>query len=405
MWLCVAYAGAIDTSTRIFDTRFRTLKVMNADDFMSVPLLRLNTNDALSISFDEIADEVRYLRYRLIHCNADWQPSQLLESEYLPGFNECRIEDYGFSSNTFIHYVNYRITIPDEVMQPLVSGNYLLQVYEEYDDENVLLQVRFRVSENVASVTGEATSKTDRGLNGEWQQASFKVDISNLGIRDPFADLIVTVEQNNDATNIHTLRHPQRVDGTDVVYEHLPELIFPSGNEYRRFETVQVVYPGLHTDSLRFVGPSYQAWLTTDQPRRNAAYQYDVTQRGRYLIREFNATDSDLGADYVVTHFTLQMPPLSRGEVYLDGEFTHHLRTPYYRMNYDTELEAYTAALPLKQGSYNYRYVVQNEGQSSSATIDGNFPETVNEYNVYVYYREPGSRADRLLGTTTFITQ
>lgn len=398
---------ALDTSTKIIDPNFRTLKVANANDFYALPIIRMNSEDAITISFDEIADEVRYLRYRLIHCNADWQPSQLVESEYLPGFNESEIEDYGFSSNTFIHYVNYRITIPNQDMTPLVSGNYLVQVYEEFSDESPLLQARFCVSENVASISGMASAKTDRGLNGEWQQLEFTIDFNNLDIANPFSDFIVAVSQNADSNSQRTLTHPQRVQATKAYYQHLPELIFPAGNEYRRFETTQVVYPGLHTDSLRFVDRSYHAWLTPDSPKANTSYEYDVTQRGRFLVREFNSTDSDLGADYIVVHFTLQTTPLQDCDLYVDGEFTNHLLTPYYQLAYDSDLQAYTTAIPLKQGSYNYRYVAvpKSNRKYADTQIDGNKFETVNEYDVKAYYREPGSRADRLLGTSLIISQ
>ena len=98
------------------------------------------SSDRIIISFDEIGDDYSRLRYRLIHCNADWQPSRLLESEYLKGFNEAEIEDFAFSSNTYVHYVNYRIAIPSDDMQPIVSGNYLLQVFEADDPDDIILQ-------------------------------------------------------------------------------------------------------------------------------------------------------------------------------------------------------------------------------------------------------------------------
>ena len=123
-----AIAFGENTEQTIFNPNFRTLTVTANGDLMAPPLMRLGTDDIIDISFDEISEDYRYLRYRLIHCNADWQPSRLLESEYLPRFNEGEISDYAFSSNTFVHFVNYHLALPQEGMEPLVSGNYLLQV-------------------------------------------------------------------------------------------------------------------------------------------------------------------------------------------------------------------------------------------------------------------------------------
>ena len=139
----ISHAQKIDTATQIFDTSFATLKVQKANNFYAPPIINLNNGEQIIISFDELADDVRYMQYHLIHCNSDWQPSQLVDSEFIDGFNIANIEDYAFSSNTFIHYVNYRIVIPNEDIQPTISGNYLLQVFPENEPENIILQARF----------------------------------------------------------------------------------------------------------------------------------------------------------------------------------------------------------------------------------------------------------------------
>ena len=116
------YAQKMNTDTQIFHPDFRTLKVQVENDFMSPPIIHLNGNDRITIMFDELSDDVRYMQYRLVHCNADWQPSMLLDSEFVDGFNIANVDDYAFSSNTFIHYVNYLITIPNDNIAPLISA-------------------------------------------------------------------------------------------------------------------------------------------------------------------------------------------------------------------------------------------------------------------------------------------
>lgn len=193
--LSAAGAG-IDTSTRIFDPHFRTLKLQMLDNFMSPPVIRMGTEDVLIVNFDEIGEDNSFLEYRLIHCNADWQPSRLVESEYIDGFNSQRIEDYAFSNATFVHYTNYRIEIPNPDMRIKHSGNYLLQVYNPDDPDTVILQARFRISENFSAVTGALTSRTDRGYNSEWQQLALSVSGEGLDTFNPYQDLWVEVEQN-----------------------------------------------------------------------------------------------------------------------------------------------------------------------------------------------------------------
>jgi hypothetical protein len=59
----------------------------------------------------------------------------------------------------------------------------------------------------------------------------------------------------------------------------------------------------------------------------------------------------------------------------------------------------YEAKLLMKQGFYNYKYVlVDKENTLHEGAISGNFDETENNYKVLVYYRDLGARYDKLIG-------
>ena len=389
----------VDTTTGIFDRRFRTLKTEVEDNFMSPPVIRLGTNDRILVKFDEIGEDNSYLEYRLIHCDADWQPSRLIESEYLEGFNSVRIEDYAYSTATFVHYVNYLIAFPNEDLQIKHSGNYLLQVYDPERPEETLLQTRFQVTENRARIEGNVTSRTDMGHNTYWQQLAFEIDCQGIGEFNPYQDIIVYVTQNNREATKRRIMTPLRVSGDKIIYEHLNDLVFGASNEYRRFESVSNSFPGMRVDSLRYMGSNYHVWIKVDEPRQSASYSYDQTQHGRFLVREYNSTDSDIGADYITVHFLLECPELPSYDIYLDGEFTHDRMDKENQLTYDHRVGGYVAEVPLKQGAYNYQYVTRSRqtGEISTSTIEGDKYETLNEYGIAVYFRPPGARADRLI--------
>lgn len=410
-----------DTATRIFAPSFRTLKISNPDNFMAPPVIRMNSSDRLVITFDEIAEDNRYLQYRLIHCNYDWQPSRLVESEYVDGFNIADISDFAFSENTFVHFVNYRIEIPEPGMQPLVSGNYLLQVFDSEQTDETLLQVRFMVSEDSAIIKGYASGRTDMGHNAEWQQLDVAVTLPELRGANPYQDIILTMVQNGSDLSYRSLTRPQRVEGSTLIYQHFPELVFPAGNEYRRFESVSNGFAGLNVDSLHYGGSNYHVWLKKDMPRALRSYEYDSTQHGRFVVREYNATDSDLGADYITVNFMLDLPEQRGMDIYVDGEMTHNRFDTSNRMIYDPASRCYRLAMPLKQGAYNYRYLAfphnynpqsisgrpyNSNGQlNPTSIVEGNKYETSNEYWTGVYFRPHGARADRLIGFTTLYKQ
>lgn len=403
--LGVCALGA-ETSQGILNPNFRTLIVEKEGDFYSPPVIQLNSGERIVVSFDEITDDWSRLQVRLVHCNADWQPSRLIESEYIDGFNFADIEDYAFSGNTFTNYVNYRFTIPSENLRILASGNYVAEVFPQDDPDDVILRARFQVSEDRAIVGGRVTPRTDRGYNSLWQQVDISLNTNDRNI-NPYQDILVSVTQNRRPDTEVFVSHPLRAESGNVIYEHNWDLIFPASNEYRRFETVREDYPGMGVEQVGFAGRSYQAWLVTDDVRAEHEYTFDSTQQGRFKIDSYSATDPDLGADYVDVHFTLDAPRVMNGDIYVNGDFTSNVYDERFRMVFDPETGLYTLSLPLKQGSYNYQYVALKEGdkRATSSLIEGDKYETRNEYTVSVYYRTPTSRADRLVGRAVLYSE
>lgn len=216
--------------------RLRTLKVSKEDDFMAAPTIRLGSDERISINFDEWAEDYSDLQYRLVHCDSDWKPSRLLESEYLNGFNIADLDDYAYSSNTFVHYVNYQLFIPNDDINPLVSGNYLLEIFERDNPDDIIGTARFSVSEQVAEVRGGSSPRTDRGFKTEWQQLELEVVPADVRINDAYNDLTILIWQNGDPASEHKISSPSRIEGSKIIYSHMPELIYRAGNEFRRFE-------------------------------------------------------------------------------------------------------------------------------------------------------------------------
>lgn len=391
--------SAADTATGIFSGAFKSLQTYPAGNKMSPPVITLDGNDRIVVEFDEMAEDSRYLRYRLIHCNADWTPSQLVESEYLDGFNIADIYDYVLSESTLAHYVHYALSLPNDEIAPTVSGNYLLQVFDQDEPDDVLLQTRFMVSENTAALSSSLTSRTDVDYNRAHQQLSVSADLEGAKVDDPFNDLTLQIVQNGRNDNRVSIKKPLRIGVKTAVWEHLPELIFAAGNEYRRIEMASVHFPARGIDHYEYIEPYYHCILTADAPRPYARYEYDEDQDGRFFPFEINADDPAINADYVVTHFTLEMPELADGHVWLDGDFVQRRFDPDSRMVYSPSRGAYVKTLLLKQGLYNYQYLTDSpRAESATAMIEGDRYETVNEYLVLLYHRPPMARADRLIG-------
>lgn len=406
--LVAVAAPPVDTMTGIFNERIKTVQVFGpGGDMFAPPVVVLGTGDALDIEFDHLSDDRAYMRYRVLRCDANWQPSTLAESEYLDGFNESLIENYDFSRATTVHYVHYGFQFPNADINPRLSGNYLIQVYPEDNPDDVWFQTRVMVSEQSAPVSASVTSRTDVDYNDAHQQLSVAVDTERAGVSDPFNDLTVVISQNGRADNEAALRQPLRMSGRTAIYEHSRPLIFEAGNEYRRMEVSNVNYPGMHVDGISYFDPYYHFNLTTDYPRNEDSYLFDSTQNGRFVVREFNSDESQLEADYVVVHFALECPEMPGAMVFLDGDFTSRRFDAEAQMQYNAANGRYERAMLLKQGHYNYQYLTVPPGarRGYTAQIEGDKYQTVNEYIIKVYTRGTLDRTDRLIGVTRILTQ
>lgn len=395
-------AAVPSTDQGAVDERVRTLQVYNslAPLVTGTPVITPGAPGSVVVEFDMLEDDRRFLRYELIHCNADWQPSVLTPVEYLDGFNEGYIEDYAFSDATTVPYVHYRLELPQGRMQPLVSGNYLVRIYDEADPEDTLLRARYMQAEKSAPIAVNVHSRADFDTRNENQQLELAVDIDGLGHSvNPFQDLKVVITQNGRTDNEAVLTVPSRVVGGNVIYEHRPELVFPGGNEYRRFEIISTQWPGMRVENIEWHAPYYNYYIETDQGRSGKDYLYDQTLGGGFLVREFNTDNPATAADYGVVHLALEHPELIGMDVFVDSDALGREFSPATRMVYNRATGCYEKAVLLKQGAYSYQYLAVPSGKDTGLTsvLEGNHNATVNLYSISVYLRQPGQRYDRLL--------
>ena len=400
--VAMAPSFADDTQIHIFDSNVKSLKIAPLSNMYFPPIYVLGSDDVLNVNFDYLDLDIQYLRYSVTHCNANWQPSQLVESEYIDGFNQADIEDYKPSEATFVHYYNYDFCIPNNDFIITKSGNYLLKVYRQDDPDDVLFQTRFSVCENTMGVYAEVSTNTDVDYNAHNQQVNFVVTTKGgERISDPYIELTAIVTQNSRLDNEVTVTKPMMVSGNKVTFEHNRDLIFPAGNEYRRIEMVNVNSLNMGVQKIQYFEPYYHATLYINEPRVDGQYLYDKTQHGHFTIRTSGAYDSMVESDYIVTHFMLKTGErLEGGNLFVQGEFTLGMPPEQCVMRYDANYGTYNCDILLKQGAYNYQYlwVPNGSGVGQTAMIEGDKYQTSNEYLVKVYDRPFGERYDHFVG-------
>ncbi len=391
----------------IHQNNIRTVLFHQKDFELSPPMWRLNANEHLLLRFDDLDADLKDYSYTLIHCDAHWRPSALNQSEYLEGFFEEQISQYRFSFNTRVPYTHYTLEIPGRHMRPLLSGNYILKVFEGGDRNRVVFTRRFMVFDPQIQIEARVRHADLVRYRDTHQQVEFTIHTGRLHVPNPYNDIQVVITQNHRWDNAVTGLLPRRIQGNSLVYDYEEESLFEGGNEFRRFDTRSLRQLSERVEDISVSPRHTEVFLYADPIRAHRRYSSDEDINGRFVIRNYDGHNDHLESDYAWVHFSLPMNnPMEGGDIYVLGGLTQWETGEHNRMQYSSQERKYKLSMLLKQGYYNYLYAFVPQGQTKGqlGPIEGNHRETGNEYSLYVYYRRPGTRYDQLIGVTQLNT-
>lgn len=378
----------------------RTLQVRFSSNPLALPVIELESEESVSISFDEMSYEPKSFNYSIVHCDADWTRSSLSEVEYLQGFANGSIDNYEFSTNTTTLYVHYQFKVPNDDLKLKVSGNYAVIIAQDNDFSKPIAVACFSVVQSRVTVKGAVRGNTDTELLGRYQQLDFDVQTGGYEVRDPFSELKVMVQQNRRWDTMVTDLKPTYTSSSMQSYKNNRQLIFEGGNQYRSIDfSSEYSYSGA-IDRVVYDKIFYHVMLSPSELRAGHGVEQGYDVNGQFLVNRQRSYEASVEADYMWVHFIVPMAnPYFNGSVYLLGQFVDNQVTEQSRMVYDFAQKAYVKSLFLKQGGYNFQYlfVEKNAKSGTLQPIEGSYWQTENEYAIYVYHRPWGERYDKLV--------
>jgi Type 9 secretion system plug protein 1st domain len=372
---------------------------------LSYPIIDLNSSAQLLLSFDDFNENFTTYFYTLTLCNADWKPAELDELDYLDGYNREIITDYEFSFNTLKNYTHYELKLPNDDIRWLVSGNYLLNVYEEKDEEEVLVITRrFMVVEPILKTTPQMVFPSIVSKFKTHQEIDFTVNHKGVEIDNPRKEISAVVLQNGRWDNAISDLKPVYIKGFDLIFDFQDKVVFPAGKEFRYLDIRTFRYVNEKIVNIYRSGEYYDVMLFKEGPRIYRNFQTYNDINGDFLIDHLEERNPDLEGEYASVFFSLGVSQeYFDSDIYIFGKITDWQLKEEFKMAYNPTVSAYVGRALLKQGFYNYYYVeVPAESTTfSHETIEGNWHETENKYTVLVYYRPFGARHDRLVSAFT----
>lgn len=389
----------------IYVNNIKTVRLHYPGNQMAMPVINLNSNDQVELSFDDLDADTKYYYYTYQLCNSDWTPANIGQFDYIKGFTQDRIRDYKYSSVALTRYTHYRMILPDPRMNLTRSGNYIVKVFLNGDTSRLVFTKRLMVVDKKADINARIIQPFDPNLANNHQRIQFTVTTKGLDQLNASQQIKIAVLQNRRFDNAVTDLKPNIVRGNKLEYNNENDAIFPGGREWRYVDLTD-----FHLQSDRVLTADYKrhstdVFLRDDAPITGPYLFYNDLD-GAYYVSAIRGTNPFWEADYATVYFSFVPPngvPYPDKDIYLFGQLTNYNFTDSLRMVFNPDKKKYETHLFLKQGYYNYTYLaVDKNNPSVYSQLDGNFFETENLYTILVYYKSFSSRADELIGIGNF---
>jgi len=399
-FLAVTFASAQVEKEVVAPYNIKTVSFVQNNQ-NTVPIFQLG--DSFQLQFDDLFGNDASYFYEIIHCDYNWNPSDLQKREYLQGFDNQRIQESSSSFNTLQIYTHYKLSFPNATTQLKISGNYILKILNE--DKEVVFSRKFILYEDVVSVPIQVKrARTLSNLDSK-QNVEFTIKSNVINFQNPLKNIKTVLLQNGKFQTAITNIPPQYTIGNDLVYKYDTQTQFWAGNEFLYFDNKEIRVASNNISRIDSQKEIYNSYLFTNEDRANSNYYNWQDVNGNFVVRKLFAENSDIEADYSWIYFSLSAPTFrsADGSIYVTGMFNNYALTQENKMEYNSEKGIYEKAILIKQGFTNYEYLAVNPNGTidQENAIDGNFYQTENEYTVLVYYRENTDRYDHVIGKGT----
>ena len=396
-----ANAKILLTYDNVYEDRIKTVLFYpsgsSATSVLNPPILNRQSPAPLMLEFDDLGRNYCNYYAKVYHYNQNWTRSSYSDLQIVSDYNETLITDYSASINTKVRYTHYKFIVP----RVKLSGNYLLVVYRNGDQSDVVISKRFIAYDPMVEITTNIQYATEVKDRDTKQQVDFTISYgTGFEIVNP-QDIKVLIRQNYRWDNAIMLNQPLyiKLDKRQLDYAFFDgQNRFEGGNEFRYFDIRNLRIKGMNVETNLTNDTTNTVNLITDINRNSNTYSEQIDINGLYVIQRAETQEQGTEADYANVLFKLKTAPDFDGDVFVAGQLTNWSLKPKYKMEYNTETGLYFKNLLLKQGFYNYQFCLKEPTKANWNYFEGNYNTTENYYDIIVYYRPVNQFNDIIIG-------
>lgn len=380
------------------NVEIKSLKTYTSTNNSSFPLLTGNAR--LVIEFDVETTSPPSLNILFRFCDKNWNPTDnifLLNQ----GKETAYYLEYATLPNTVVGAsYNFKNAFPDRdgyVSFPF-SGKWRYYIVDSQDHSKIFADGKFIVViDNEIEPVVEIQNKEmdDKNYfpidfgNVFWITTSFELPDGLFPVFVSHVEIIQNHKVNFPYIIDRSYTTNMRIYNWDAntKFSFTARDVFP-GNEYR-----QADLRNINKYTTTDVQAQFEGFETTRYFRSGTR-----DQNGGFILTDFK----DPFSTYMNVKFSIKPADIPEGDVYLTGAFNNWEVSNAYKMSELAGL--YSITIPLKQGIYDYQYVVVQESYGEIKNInwlalEGNNWGTSNEFTILVYYQDPNFGGyDRIIG-------
>lgn len=373
----------------------KTITMHLPDSDFGYPICQLG--EPISLEFDVLDDKYASLSYSIQHCNSEFEADDLSFEEFAEGFNNRPVDEYNNSFNTLTQYTHYSITIPNRDIKLLISGNYIINVYDDDNPDTPILSKRFMVYEDAdnSKITASITQPFLPEYQMQCQQIAVTFDNSRLKISNPSKYLSIYAMQNGDYTTRRRLPITGFLNNDILYHKNDNENIFYGISEFHFLDAKDVHFRPLGVDAILYRQGRYHYVLTPLEYSPNYSEIGDLN--GNFYIKNDRAYNFALESDYIDATFRFKYDAFTDCNIYLYGALTNWQRDSTSLLQWNAESEVWKITKTIKQGLYNYEFIVENPDGTFADFSSGSSHYTSNDYIITVYTTFPHIRGERLV--------
>ncbi len=391
---------------QVYVDHVRTIQILVQGKPFSNPIYTLGSNqDLLELHFDDLKGGFEAYNYTVIHCNADWTPSNLFQNQYLEGYFEDQVVTNTPSINTLQKYTHYQLQIPNANMQFKVSGNYILYVYSNFDKQKPILTRRFFVLQSSFTVVPYLKRASKPSEIYTSHEIDFDINTNGIRVFNPFEEVKVVIRQNGRWDKEVAGLLPLFIRDNMLSYDYADRNVFKAGNEFRKVDLRSLRFRGDGVAGMEVTDKGNFVEMRIDESRSSRRYLFFEDLNGRYLIQNMEGRDGATDGDYITVKFRLASDggPLNGGKIYVLGSFGDWKSNTDTEMYYNYDTGFYEKEFYLKQGFYDYIYGFKRDDARlvDDNWFEGSYEESESDYEIFVYHNPPTStKYDRLVAYT-----